>query len=241
MDMILPIPFSPAFFRLILTGAVNIDEVDQGLARALELPEGLIGGDFTYPGYPDLELKPGGQKIAVTAANLSEYIDLIRNRTVQPPDVVESFRAGLSTVVPWEFLRLFSVQELCELVGGKPTQITEEDLRESVDVSHGYTKESPQVAMLFAAILEMTAGGQALFVQFLTGTDKLPIGGLKVLNPRLTIALRTPEGDESPDDTLPSVMTCANYFKLPEYSSKEILKAKLLLAITEGQNVFMLT
>jgi E3 ubiquitin-protein ligase TRIP12 len=62
-----------------------------------------------------------------------------------------------------------------------------------------------------------------------------------VLNPRLTIALRTPEGDELPDETLPSVMTCANYFKLPEYSSKEILKAKLLLAITEGQDVFLLT
>jgi len=33
---------------------------------------------------------------------------------------------------------------------------------------------------------------------------------------------------------LPSVMTCFNYLKLPDYSTKEVLKEKLLLAINEG-------
>jgi hypothetical protein len=33
---------------------------------------------------------------------------------------------------------------------------------------------------------------------------------------------------------LPSVMTCFNYLKLPDYSTKEVLKDKLLLAINEG-------
>mgnify|MGYP001126272442 FL=1 len=33
---------------------------------------------------------------------------------------------------------------------------------------------------------------------------------------------------------LPSVMTCFNYLKLPDYSTKAVLKDKLLLAINEG-------
>jgi E3 ubiquitin-protein ligase TRIP12 len=33
---------------------------------------------------------------------------------------------------------------------------------------------------------------------------------------------------------LPSVMTCFNYLKLPDYSTKSVLKDKLLLAINEG-------
>uniref|UniRef100_A0A0E0DSM4 HECT-type E3 ubiquitin transferase n=1 Tax=Oryza meridionalis TaxID=40149 RepID=A0A0E0DSM4_9ORYZ len=43
------------------------------------------------------------------------------------------------------------------------------------------------------------------------------------------------------DDDLPSVMTCANYLKLPPYSSKDKMREKLLYAITEGQGSFHLS
>lgn len=42
-------------------------------------------------------------------------------------------------------------------------------------------------------------------------------------------------------DLLPSVMTCNNYFKLPDYGDKALLKDRLLFAITEGQGAFTLT
>lgn len=45
----------------------------------------------------------------------------------------------------------------------------------------------------------------------------------------------------SSDCLLPSVMTCSNYIKLPDYSSKEILKDRLLLALAEGQGAFTLS
>lgn len=38
-----------------------------------------------------------------------------------------------------------------------------------------------------------------------------------------------------------AVMTCANYLKLPPYSSKEVLRERLLYAITEGQGSFDLS
>lgn len=43
------------------------------------------------------------------------------------------------------------------------------------------------------------------------------------------------------DRDLPSVMTCANYIKLPPYSSKAMARARLLLAIREGQGSFDLS
>ena len=45
----------------------------------------------------------------------------------------------------------------------------------------------------------------------------------------------------NPDDYLPSVMTCANYLKLPDYSSKKIMKEKLRLAVAECQYCFHLS
>ena len=43
------------------------------------------------------------------------------------------------------------------------------------------------------------------------------------------------------DGDLPSVMTCANYIKLPPYSSKATARARVLFAIREGQNSFDLS
>jgi E3 ubiquitin-protein ligase TRIP12 len=43
------------------------------------------------------------------------------------------------------------------------------------------------------------------------------------------------------DDMLPSVTTCMNYLKLPDYSSETILRERLLCAIREGQSSFDLS
>ncbi len=47
--------------------------------------------------------------------------------------------------------------------------------------------------------------------------------------------------DVTPDDYLPSVMTCVNYLKLPDYSSVDIMREKLRVASKEGQYCFHLS
>ncbi|EDL02177.1 thyroid hormone receptor interactor 12, isoform CRA_g [Mus musculus] len=82
---------------------------------------------------------------------------------------------------------------------------------------------------------------QRLFLQFVTGSPRLPVGGFRSLNPPLTIVRKTFESTENPDDFLPSVMTCVNYLKLPDYSSIDIMRDKLLIAAREGQQSFHLS
>jgi hypothetical protein len=43
------------------------------------------------------------------------------------------------------------------------------------------------------------------------------------------------------DASLPTVNTCFHYLKLPDYSSRDVLKARLHSAITDGQGVFLLS
>jgi E3 ubiquitin-protein ligase TRIP12 len=95
--------------------------------------------------------------------------------------------------------------------------------------------------MFFDVVAGLDLRDQALFIKFVTGMDRLPFGGLKALNPRLTVAPRPAQDGESADATLPSVMTCANYFKLPMYSSKEVMRERILKAVHECQDCFMLT
>jgi len=67
------------------------------------------------------------------------------------------------------------------------------------------------------------------------------VSGLRSLNPPLTIVRKTVETTENADDFLPSVMTCVNYLKLPEYSSSDVMRTRLATAAHEGQLSFHLS
>jgi E3 ubiquitin-protein ligase TRIP12 len=82
---------------------------------------------------------------------------------------------------------------------------------------------------------------QKKFLLFTTGTSRLPVGGFKNLNPKFTVVKRSTEKGENPDNYLPTVMTCQNYLKIPEYSSYEVLRDKLTYAMNEGNNEFHLS
>lgn len=65
--------------------------------------------------------------------------------------------------------------------------------------------------------------------------------GFKSLTPIFTVVCRPSEPPYTPDDYLPSVMTCVNYLKLPDYSSLDVLRDRLSVAIKEGQGAFHLS
>jgi len=81
---------------------------------------------------------------------------------------------------------------------------------------------------------------------FLSVTKKnlifnFPLSGFKSLNPPLTIVRKTVDQSSNPDSYLPSVMTCVNYLKLPDYSTVEVMSEKLRTAYSEGKNAFHLS
>ena len=103
----------------------------------------------------------------------------------------------------------------------------------------------------------MSSDERKAFLQFTTGCSTLPPGGLANLHPRLTIvrkvslAVQTvsfkgwlvvrrcvltdcrPSQVDATDSSYPSVNTCVHYLKLPEYSSEDIMRERLLAATME--------
>ena len=65
--------------------------------------------------------------------------------------------------------------------------------------------------------------------------------GFRGLNPPLTVVRKPHEAPLTADDYLPSVMTCVNYLKLPQYSSKDVMRQKLEVAMKEGVGSFHLS
>lgn len=56
--------------------------------------------DFTLPGYPEYELKPGGGECSVTLGNLEEYVRLLLRASLADgvAPQVDAFRAGFNQV-----------------------------------------------------------------------------------------------------------------------------------------------
>ena len=115
-------------------------------------------------------------------------------------------------------------------------------LTNSCKPDHGFTNESKSIKFLYEIMASYDREEQRQFLQFVTGCPRLPVGGFKSLSPPSTIVKKTFDSpDVNPDDYLPSVMTCVNYLKLPDYSSKQIMKEKLRTASIEGQYCFHLS
>ena len=203
-----------------------------------------LGLDFTLPGYANIELRKGGKDIVVTLHNLEDYLKLVVHWSLYEGVYrqMEALREGFKSVFPLSHLALFYPQELEYLFCGVTnTRWEMKALTENCRPDHGYTHDSKAVKFLFNILTSYNEEDQRHFLQFVTGSPRLPIGGLKSLNPQLTIVRKTVEGSDNPDDYLPSVMTCVNYLKLPDYSSEEVMRQKLLLASHEGQLSFHLS
>ena len=126
-------------------------------------------------------------------------------------------------------------------------------LLDCVKADHGYNIDSKSVRNLLEILSSLSVQDRRTFLQFLTGSPKLPIGGIstsrilanitgfKKLLPPFTVVCKPNEPPLTADDYLPSVMTCANYLKLPDYTTKEILRQKIFTAMTEGSQSFHLS
>ena len=198
---------------------------------------------FTFPGY-EFDLKPNGKDILLNIKNVEEYINLIYDYIFYKGinKVTEAFREGFNIVFDIKELRCFTGEELEEIIFGTDKQKWDkETLYENLKPEHGYNKNSKIFNELIQYMTSLDRDEQKKFLIFTTGASRLPLGGFKALSPKLTVVKKSMNGNDNPDHFLPTVMTCQNYLKIPEYSLYNILKEKFNLAMNEGSNEFHLS
>lgn len=198
---------------------------------------------FVFPGDQAWELVPGGSNRQVTSSNLGEYVTLVSRALVEDGTRVQfsAFKRGFDSVFPMRSIAPFSVDELDSLLCGSMQDQHPWDRRTILEHSrfdHGYSASSKAVGFLVDVLTELTPEQRRKFLKFATGSTRLPPRGFKDMNPKLTFVRKEVDHSSSPDDYMPSVNTCFGYLKLPEYTSKEILKKRLLFAIEHGQDAF---
>jgi len=201
--------------------------------------------DFTHADGDDMvELKPGGADELVTIDTLGEFLELCTHHILVDSigAQVERFCEGFAAIAPISSLKVFSAVELSDVLSGGS------DLREGawnadsilphIVCDHGYQKTSPQVQQLVSIMSEFTTQERRLFLRFVTGAPRLPMGGFASLRPPLTIVKTVPPPGRIADEMMPTCMVCSVYLKLPAYTEPVVLRDKLHMAIRDGQESF---
>ncbi|XP_062863378.1 E3 ubiquitin-protein ligase HECTD1 isoform X6 [Trichomycterus rosablanca] len=183
-------------------------------------------------GFSAVDLKPNGEDEMVTLDNAEEYVELMFDFCMHTgiQKQMEAFREGFNKVFPMEKLSSFSHNEVqMILCGNQSPSWTAEDIVNYTEPKLGYTRDSPGFMRFVRVLCGMSSDERKAFLQFTTGCSTLPPGGLANLHPRLTIVRKV----DATDASYPSVNTCVHYLKLPEYSSEEIMRERLLAATME--------
>jgi len=179
------------------------------------------------------ELVPNGGAIPVTQENKLKYVQLLAQHkmTYTIKAQIQAFLKGLYEMVPKQLIQLFNELELELLISGLP-DIDVDDMRQNTEYT-GYRVDSPVIQYFWATVKSFSQEERALLLQFVTGSSKVPLDGFSSLQgmggPQKFHIVRVP-GDV---DRLPSAHTCFNQLDLPEYTSRQELSDKLMLAIKE--------
>ncbi|XP_058885468.1 ubiquitin-protein ligase E3A isoform X1 [Acipenser ruthenus] len=189
----------------------------------------LFGNPLMY------DLRENGDKIPVTNENRKEFVALyaeyMLNKSVEKQ--FKAFRRGFHMVTSESPLKyLFRPEEIELLICGS-RNLDFEALEETTEYDGGYTRESRVIRSFWEIVHSFAEEQKRLFLQFTTGTDRAPVGGLGKL--KMIIAKN---GQDT--DRLPTSHTCFNVLLLPEYSTQEKLKERLLKAITYAKGFGML-
>ncbi|XP_039277120.1 probable E3 ubiquitin-protein ligase HERC4 isoform X2 [Nilaparvata lugens] len=199
----------------------NLPDVEDVFCLSFEVTREIFGEIKSY------ELKPGGKSIPVTSENKQEYVDsyvdFILNSSVQRH--YRAFHHAFHKVCGGHVLKLFHAQELMAVIVGNECYDWDE-FESSASYKGGYTSSDATIRLFWEVFHEMSQEDKRKFLLFLTGSDRVPIQGMKGIK-----IFIQPTSDSA---YLPVAHTCFNLLDLPRYGTKEKLRYKLLQAIQQN-------
>lgn len=242
---ILDIHFPLAMYKKLLNHQITVEDFSQydpQVAKSLKAILNYENDDFkevmglhftvdydSWGATVSEELKEGGKEIEVTQDNKHEYvelyIDFMMNKSVEK--WFTAFQKGFQKCCGGEILSMIEPEDLEMLVcGSKILDFSE--LKKATIYQDGFTEESQTVKYLWEVLEEFDEEEKKKFLFFCTGCDRAPINGLGDLKFYVS-----KHGND--DQLLPSVHTCFNHLLIPDYSSKDILREKLVKAIHNSE------
>ncbi|CAH8630885.1 unnamed protein product [Dicrocoelium dendriticum] len=240
--------FSRSFYKHILGVPVKCSDLEsddyefyKGLEFLLKNHISDLGYELTFSteisefGKTETrDLIEDGRNVHVTEQNKREYVRLVcqERMTGAIRQQLDAFLGGFYEIIPKRMISIFNEQELELLISGLPN-IDITDLKANTTYSK-YQSNSPQIEWFWSALESLDQEDRARFLQFVTGTSKVPLGGFANLEGMHgPTKFQISRASVSSTSHLPCAHTCFNTLVLPAYETYDQLRSRLLIAIRE--------
>jgi len=247
-DVVLSVPFPSLMFKKLLGIPLefqDLEEIEPDVYNSLRNLEKCTTEDLEFLDQSfAVEVEVDGRRVShelcsdggsrrVTVENLSEFVrhywTFLTERVIE--DEFKAFSDGFYSIVRFESVRKLQPCELEKIVMGV-NDIDFDMIKKSTTYS-GYDADEKIVEFFWEFFYDLEAPKKKRLIQFITGNDRLPVGGSKALN---LIIMKN--GCDT--DRLPSSQTCFNTLLLPRYSTREKLREKLGKAVSLTGGFFLL-
>jgi len=222
----------PDYYRNLKT-ILDFKLEDIGLELFFSTTENSFGRNTV------IDLKPGGRKLPVTEENKEEYVQLVceHRMTTAIQRQIKSYLDGFYELVNPDLIAIFTPRELELVISGLP-DIDVADLKKNTEYV-GWKATDKEIGWFWAVMGNLTRNQKAAFLQFVTGSSKVPLAGFGELQGMRGIQkFSIHKATTSSKGSLMSAHTCFNSLDLPVYESEEEMREKLLYAINEGAGSF---
>ena len=153
------------------------------------------------------DLKLNGRNIVVTEDVKHEYVHLVcqEKMTGAIKKQLNAFLEGFYEIIPKRLISIFNEQELELLISGLPN-VDIDDLKANTEY-HKYQSSSLQIQWFWRALRSFDQADRAKFLQFVTGTSKVPLQGFAALEGMNGSQKFQIHRDDRSTDRLPSAHT----------------------------------
>eukprot|EP00656_Telonema_subtile_P028768 TRINITY_DN3138_c0_g1_i1.p1 TRINITY_DN3138_c0_g1~~TRINITY_DN3138_c0_g1_i1.p1 ORF type:complete len:425 (-),score=131.78 TRINITY_DN3138_c0_g1_i1:256-1530(-) len=256
----LPVHLTPNIYKSLLQQEVTLEDVRHISEQLFLKLNGVRNGEQDY--HPDLlcqvfgatEMEPGtdgeltqteveigrigGLSVDMSMDNRVDWVEYqfhwaLRGRI---KDELERLLMGFWSVVNPKLISVFSWQELQMIMCGN-MELDTADWEANTKYEGGYSTEHPAVKWFWEVVNELTEPDRIKMLQFVTGSQSVPIEGFKGLADRsgLFTLKKVKHGTKATGgQSMPIGHTCANTLDLPAVSDKATLAHMVRLCVDMG-------
>jgi len=186
-----------------------------------------------------VDLMRNGRNVKVTEENKEKYVSLVcqYRMTTAIEKQIKAYLDGFYELVKPDLISIFTAKELELLISGMP-DIDINDLKKNTEYQ-GYKSSDKEIGWFWNIMFSLLRSEKAAFLQFVTGSSKVPLAGFAELQGMRGIQKFSIHKARGSNGALISAHTCFNALDLPIYKSETEMKEKLLYAIQEGGGGFL--
>lgn len=175
---------------------------------------------------------PNGKSLNVEFKDINSYIDTLRGRKISESKLqIKRITQGLAQLIPLPYLHCLTGEELKLIICGRP-KVDVDLLKKHTKYSGGLNEESRRIKFFWEIMKELPEVDRLKIIRFCWGQERLPINSEEFERNNIRFMIKPMINNEkNQDQALPKADTCFFNIELPDYSTKAIMREKVMLAV----------